>query len=265
MAFSLGSRLTANLPLSEYLAGIATCFRWVEIPTDPRFLSPYFPLNANSKITLRAYGTQYHFRYSMHAPFVNLGSLDREERLLAIHKFQSAMQVAAELEVSLLTFHPANVRPETVAAFDEICRLETESISLLLDTARQLGVSLLIENMPSAPEFHPTASNGERIRELLAIFTGSEFGVTIDIGHALQAQADIDALLGLERVRHFHLHENDRLSDRHLRIITHLDWWKQLLQKLNERFPQAVGILEMNQLVDQLESFERLHPLLSRD
>ncbi len=265
MAFSLGSRLTSNLPLAEYLAEVASCFRWVEIPTDPRFLSPHFPLNKGSKITLRAYRLQYHFQYSIHAPFVNIGAPESEERLLAIHKFLSAIQIAADLEAPFLTFHPANFRPETGATYEEICRQEADSIALLLQKARVLGVSLFMENMPAAPEFHPDAANGTRLRQLLRLFPEPEFGVTIDIGHALQARADFDVLLGLERIRHFHFHENDRLTDKHLRIIGHLDWWQGLLKQLNERFPQTVGILEMNHLVDQLESFERLKPFLARD
>ncbi len=258
MPFSLGSRLTPNLPLTRYLTDAATCFHTVEIPTDPRFLSPHFPLNEKSKQTLRVYRERYRFHYTMHAPFVSLGALDPEERGLALNIFRSVITVAAELEIPLITFHPSMLEPSDAASYQEICRYEEESLSRCLAMAQSAGIALAIENMPKDPKFHPEAADGARIRELLSCFPGPGLGVTLDIGHALQAGADLNTLLNLDRIRHFHLHENDRQADRHHRIIANLDWWKGLMAVLNEKFPQAVGILEMNQLIDQMESYHRL-------
>ncbi len=262
MAFMLGSKLTSNIPLTQYLSETASYFRVIEIPTDPRFLSPHFLLNHLSQKTLRTYREEYRFRYTMHAPFVNLGALDYEERSVAVGKFKSALQVAGDLEIPLMTFHPTMVLPENLPQYQECCKYEAANIAALLNEAEELGITLAIENMPSTPEYHRDAMDGKRIAELLSFFPTANFGVTVDIGHALQAQINLENLLSLDRIRHFHFHENDRLTDRHLRIISNLNWWETLLQKLKEKFPQAVGILEMNQLVDQMDSFERLNPFL---
>jgi sugar phosphate isomerase/epimerase len=264
MPFSLGSRLVSHLPLAEYLKNVVGGFRTIELPSDPRFLSPHFTYTPAQKRTLRIYRERYQFNLTMHAPFIDcrLGAVSVEERELAFCKMQSAMQLASELQISLFTFHPTTLEPNSPESYRENYRLEEESISRLLKEAKKLGLLLLLENMPSDPLFHLNTADGSRYQELLWLFPEPEFGLTVDIGHALQAGIAIESLLRMDRIKHFHLHDNDRCLDRHLPITSQLAWWSKLIKKLTKNFPDATGILEMLQLDDQLLSFYNLKPFL---
>ncbi|HPT87768.1 MAG TPA: sugar phosphate isomerase/epimerase family protein [Bacillota bacterium] len=264
MAFSLGSRLVSNMPLSEYLKTVVSGFRVIELPADPRYLSPHFAYTQAQIKTLRIYQDRYQFRLTMHAPFTDcrLGALDPDERSAALQKMYSALQLASELHIRLFTFHPTTLEPGQPEVYRENYRYEEESIAKLLEKARNLGVTLLIENMPKHPHFHPNTSDGSRHQELLWLFPDNHFGLTVDIGHALQAGVSVDSLLKMNRIKHFHIHDNDRCLDRHYAITNQLDWWGKLIKKLTRKFTEASAILEMNQLDDQMTSFYHLKPFI---
>ena len=258
MSFSLGSRLIPHIHLPNFLEQAAQYFKTIEIPTDPRFMTPYFSLNDEQRKLLRIFRERYQFRYTVHAPFVSLGALDPDHRQLALNRLHDVFRLADEIGGKVVTFHPSVVNPATFAQYQEICRYEEESINALLPLAKSFGLVLSIENMPAFSEFHPSCSDGSRLQELLWTFPEREFGITIDIGHALQAGVNPEALLALDRVGHFHCHENDRIADRHLPIMDNLTWWELLIKTLNKKFPHSVGILEMYSWEDQVVSFNHL-------
>jgi sugar phosphate isomerase/epimerase len=267
MAFRLGSRMVSNLPLTDYLREAVQHFQIIELQADPKYFSANFAFTANERSALRIYQDRYHFQMTMHAPFfnLNLGGLSLEERQVAISIFLNTMRISADLGIQLVTFHPATVTPQmSNEQYREACLLEEGSISLLLKEAKKLGVTLLIENMPAAPEYHPSTRDGSRFQELLWLFPEPEFGLTVDIGHALQAGVAVEALLKMERVRHFHFHENDRVSDLHQPIQKDLEWWSKLIKNLAKRFPEAAGILESASIKEQLESFNNINRSLPK-
>lgn len=260
MAFCLGSRIVNNRPLSAYLREAVHYFKAIELHTDPRCLSPHFAFTAPEKQTIKIYQERFQFQLTMHAPFVNLrlGSMDREERMVSINILLNAMRLAADLEIKLITFHPCPIGPDSSDVYEEILLYEEGSIGLLLQEAKKLGVSLLLENMPRTPTFHPGACDGSRIQELLWLFPEPEFGLTVDIGHALQAGIPPEAFLKMDRVKHFHLHDNDRSTDLHLPISSNQDWWKKFFKNISKKFPEAIGILEMKNFEDQITSLNLL-------
>jgi sugar phosphate isomerase/epimerase len=256
----LGSRLTTKQPPAEYLTNAARHFQVIELPTEPRQLSPYFSYTTSQKKTLQIYKKRYQFQLTMHAPFIDLhlGSPEPEKRRLSLIKMLTTMQLAADLEIKWLTFHPCPLEPNIPERYAENCCYEEDSLASLLPAAQRLGVNLLLKNMPPGPNFHPSTRDGSRMLELLWLFPEPHFGLTIDLGHALQAKVEIDSLLDLERVRHFHLHENDRQYDNHLPITANLVRWRQILTRLDKEFPDASAILDMDQLADQLCSLQNL-------
>lgn len=266
MPFSLGSRLVANLPLTEYLKIVIGGFRTIELPSDPCLLSPHFRYATTQRQILRIYQKHYQFNLTMHAPFIDcpLGALDQTRRQLAFEKILNAMRVASELEIAYLTFHPTPLEPDTPLDYRENYRREEEALARLLRYAKQLGLSLLMENMPLDPRFHVNTSDGSRCQELLWLFPENEFGLTIDVGHALQAGVSMDSLLKMDRIRHFHFHDNDRSLDQHQPITNNLSWWSKLVKKVSKKFPSATAILEMNRLEDQLTSYTGLKPFLKQ-
>jgi sugar phosphate isomerase/epimerase len=261
MPICLGSRLTATQPLAEYLKTVAGYFRAIELNADPKYLSPYFSFDANQKNAIRIYRKRFQFRLTMHAPFIDcrLGALNPEERRIAQIKLVHALQLASDLEIELVTFHPSTMEADAPEKLQENNRYEEESIAALLREAQRLGVVLLIENMPDLPHFHPATRDGSRFQELLWLFPDEPFGVTVDIGHALQARVPLDSLLAMNRIRHFHFHENDRQSDSHLPITANLTWWRKLTVRLGKDFPNAVAVLEMEQLADQIKTWQNLN------
>jgi Sugar phosphate isomerases/epimerases len=267
MAFRLGSRLVGNLPLTDYLRETVQYFSLIELQADPKFFSTNFAFTANDRSALKIYQDRFHFQMTMHAPFINLnlGASNMEERQVAISIFLNTIRIAADLGIGLITFHPSPLTPSmTEEQYREACLLEEGSISLLLKEAKKLGVTLLIENMPAASEYHPSTRDGSRFQELLWLFPEREFGLTVDIGHALQAGVSVEALLKMERVQHFHFHDNDRISDLHQPIQKDLDWWGKLMKNLAKKFPDAAGILESATMKEQLESFNNLSKSLPR-
>ncbi len=266
MALCFGSRIVANRPLTDYLKEAVLHFNAIELQADPRYFSPNYTLTMNEKKIIRIYRERYGFQLTMHAPFENirLGALDFDERQLAINIFLNTIRTSADLDINLITFHPCTMEPNRPEVYDENCLLEEGSLSILLTEAKKCGVALLMENMPLAPEFHPKASDGSRFQELLWLFREPEFGLTIDVGHALQANVPLESLLKMERIRNFHFHENDRRTDTHSAIVSNLDWWEKTVKTIARKFPTAAAILEMNALEDQIESVQQLNRKLGR-
>ncbi len=260
MAFCLGSRIVNNRPLSAYLQEAVHYFKAIELHTDPRCLSSHFAFTAPEKQTIRIYQERFKFRLTMHAPFVNLrlGALDQEERMVSINIFLNTMYLAADLGIRLITFHPCTMEPKAPDKYSETLLYEEGSIGMLLQEAKKLGVTLLMENMPRDPHFHPGTCDGSRFQELLWLFQEPEFGLTVDVGHALQAGVAPEALLKMDRVKHFHFHDNDRSADLHQPVSANQDWWKKLLKNISKKFPDAIGILEMGRLEEQIESLNLL-------
>jgi sugar phosphate isomerase/epimerase len=259
--------MVGNMPLTDYLREAVQHFHIIELQADPKYFSANFAFTANERSALKIYQDRFHFQLTMHAPFsnINLGALVLEERQIAISIFLNTIRISADLGIKLITFHPSPlIEGMTNEQYHESCLLEEGSISLLLKEAKKLGVSLLIENMPAASEYPPGTRDGSRFQELLWLFPEPEFGLTIDIGHGLQAGVSIEALLKMERVRHFHFHENDRVSDLHLPILKNLDWWAKLLKNLSKKFPEATGIIELADIKGQLESFNNLSKSLPK-
>lgn len=256
MSIRLGSRLTANLPLAEYLKKATGHFRAIELPTDPIHLSPFFTYTSSQKSAIRIYQKLFQFRLLMHAPFVDcrLGAINPEERQLARIKILNAMQLASDLEIEFLTFHPCTLEPGAPDKYADNCSYEEDSIAYLLKEAKKLGVVLLMENMPQLPVFHPSTSNCSRFQELLWLFPEPQFGITLDIGHALQANVALESFLLLDRVHNFNIHENNRVTDCHQPIVTNLTWWRKFINSLTRKYPDAVVIFEMDQLNDQIKS-----------
>jgi sugar phosphate isomerase/epimerase len=267
MAFRLGSRLISSLPLTDYLREIVQHFNIIELQADPKYFSANFAFTTNERTALRIYQERFHFQLTMHASFtnLNLGALNPEERHVGISIFLNTIRISADLGIQLITFHPTPLLPGmTDNQYQEACLLEEDSISLLLKEAKNPGVTLLIENMPATPEYHPSTRDGSRFQELLWLFPEPEFGLTVDIGHALQAGITVESLLKMERVRHFHFHENDRVRDLHQPIQNDLEWWGKLIKSISKRFPGSAGILELASMKEQLDSFNNLSKSLPK-
>ncbi|MFA5930012.1 MAG: sugar phosphate isomerase/epimerase [Candidatus Micrarchaeia archaeon] len=124
-------------------------------------------------------------------------------------EFCRAFDTAALFGAKKATLHteflPAGIEERGVRVAKTV-----ENIRKLHKEAEVRGLELLVENF-NASSFS--------IREFKLLFSESGMGMTLDVGHASTADGE-----GLEnylaqfkkRVKHVHLHDNDRRADQHL-------------------------------------------------
>jgi sugar phosphate isomerase/epimerase len=104
-----------------------------------------------------------------------------------------------------------------------------ESMKQLSKEAANRGLELLVENF-SASSFS--------IKEFKQLFSETDIGMTFDVGHAFTSDGEgFDNYLSQfkKRVKHVHLHDNDRRADQHL--------------------PLGAGKIDIPRAVKELKSF----------
>jgi sugar phosphate isomerase/epimerase len=143
-------------------------------------------------------------------------------------EFGRAFDAAAGFGAKKVTLHteflPAGIEEREVRVARTI-----EGIGRLRKEAEDRGLELLVENF-NAGSF--------TIKEFKRLFSEVDAGMTLDVGHAFTADGE-----GLQnylaqfrkRVRHVHLHDNDRRSDQHL--------------------PLGAGKIDVDRAVKELKSF----------
>jgi sugar phosphate isomerase/epimerase len=136
------------------------------------------------------------------AYYLPLGNPFNSLRQAAVAELRRCVEVFAEVGVRWMNVHPDAYAP----MHDRIFSIErnVESLRELLAFGRQLGVGIMIENLPG--QFN----TAEQLADLLAPLP--QLGLHLDIGHAnldveRNTTPSILAAHGA-RVRHVHLHDN---------------------------------------------------------
>jgi len=119
--------------------------------------------------------------------------------------FDTAVEFGAKKATLHSEFLPSSIQERQVHTAKTI-----ESMKRLHKEAEERGLELLVENF-NASSFS--------IREFKQLFSEIDMGMTFDVGHAFTADGE-----GMEnylaqfrkRVKHVHLHDNDRRADQHL-------------------------------------------------
>jgi len=126
-----------------------------------------------------------------------------------IGEFGKAFDAAAEFGAKKVTLHseflPSGIQERQVHVAKTI-----ESMKRLHKEAENRGLELLAENF-SASSFS--------IKEFKQLFSEVDIGMTLDVGHAFTSDGEgFDNYLAQfrKRVKHVHLHDNDRRADQHL-------------------------------------------------
>lgn len=123
-------------------------------------------------------------------------------RRAAVEELKLCLEVFAALGADWMNLHPDRQAPLHDRAF--VIERNLLTLRELLATARDLGVGLMIENLPGS--FNTVRQLGELLDPL------PELGLHLDIGHAnlLVDFNTTDELLAAygQRLRHVHLHDN---------------------------------------------------------
>jgi sugar phosphate isomerase/epimerase len=168
------------------------------------------------------------------APPLNIVDLDKRHRIESMDEIKRAIEVAEYVPFRFLVQHIGRT-----GEADDPRKFEAalSSIEHLRAFARQLGVTLLVENTPN------DLATPERIQELLKALHYPDLGVCFDTGHAHLTSSVNQALAVLgDRVRSTHVHDNRRDRDAHLWPGKGLIDWNQTMQSLRA-LPGAPALL----------------------
>ena len=119
--------------------------------------------------------------------------------------FDAAVLLGAKKATIHTEFMPAGIQDRAVHVAKTI-----DSVRRLHKEAADRGLELLIEN---------AWASSFSIKEFKSLFSEVDLGMTLDVGHA--STADGEGLQNYlaqfrKRVKHVHLHDNDRKNDQHL-------------------------------------------------
>jgi deoxyribonuclease-4 len=144
---------------------------------------------------------------------LNLASPDAEVRVLSVRRVRASMELAADLEASVVVIIPARRHPLVPVPQDAVRSLFANSLEQLLPLAERLGVVIGVENIAAG-----VADTGAELAELGDRY-GESFGVVYDVANGLAVE---DPALGLRAAaRHLSLvHVSDSTRQRwtHARV-----------------------------------------------
>jgi sugar phosphate isomerase/epimerase len=138
-----------------------------------------------------------------HTPYyLPIASPFEELRQAAVGELKRCLRVFAEVGVRWMNIHPDHYAPHHDREF--YIGRDLESLRELLEVGHQVGVGLMLENLPG--EFNSAAQLAELLDPL------PDLGLHLDIGHAnlLTRQNMVENILHAygKRLRHVHLHDN---------------------------------------------------------
>ncbi|ABF43598.1 Xylose isomerase-like TIM barrel [Candidatus Koribacter versatilis Ellin345] len=142
-------------------------------------------------------------------PPLNIASLDKKARILAMDEIKRAIEVAEQIPFRFLIQHIG--LPNESFSEHKFFDAATASIEHLHAFAKPLGVRVLLENIPNE------LSTPERLHELVTTAHFDDIGFCFDIGHA-HIEQGVEAAFAVmkDRIRSTHIHDNDKQRDAHL-------------------------------------------------
>ena len=154
----------------------------------------------------RAEAQQAGLTYSVHGPFGYTGiwDLDEAERLKALDEHRRHLEASAEIGARLYVVHP-DWRPEVKPRDPAVVAQLDRSFETLLAWQDELGVEIVVENMPGTGMSHFTHPGDLDLHGL---------GLILDVGHA-SISGCLDEWLDDPRapLRHLHVHDNHGEGD----------------------------------------------------
>lgn len=191
-------------------------------------------------------------KLSAHGPFIDLApfSFDTQIKKASMQRFQDAYDSIKKLNGTYIVYHTCLIpsvyyesswQSNSIIFWKEFMQDKDNSISVYL------------ENMYD--------NNPEPIAKVIDDVNHPAFGFCLDIGHVnCFSKRPIDGWireLG-NRIKHFHIHNNNGWRDQHNDILTGTIPIKKYLDIIAEKYPQADWTLEMNKYEDATKSIEWL-------
>lgn len=198
-------------------------------------------------------------RFQVHAPLsdVNIGSVHEPMRIAAMNELKQTIAMCRQLDIGLMTMHPGFI--QGIAFLNKASALEKTKVSIgeISSFARDQGVVVAVENMPS--NINATCIQA---RELLEAVEGAAVGICFDMGHANTA-GQLDEMLELvDRFANVHLHNNEGQWDQHNRVDDGTADLSKVVSALKRSYKGNI-IIEATDLESGIESRRILERMLA--
>lgn len=141
----------------------------------------FHKLNTANIKALKEIASTGEVRYSIHAPFssINLAEPDSALRNMFVRFMEKSLKRAYELEARIWVLHPGRLTPFTYSFPEKAWEANNNSLLMLSKEAKDLGIQIVVENMPGRYELFSNLKNGRKLLEdvmmldvLLAILAG---------------------------------------------------------------------------------------------
>lgn len=173
--------------------------------------------------------------YSFHAPFaddIDITSLDLNQRRFAYREICLAVEAAALLRARYFVLHPGPEKGD-IPNSERLQRMDNavESLTAINARCRELGVSLVLENMLA----HLFSGQVRDLLWLLGSLDATDVGICLDTGHAFLARSlptIVHKLSG--HLWMVHASDNQGTYDDHLPPGEGKIAWPDLLRQLSE-------------------------------
>jgi len=227
--YALATCLLGDLGRDEILTRTAAAgFRQVELLANRGCLDDWITDPAQMRRDLATYELQAR---SVHAPVVgwDIAAADDATRQAALEATTASFGQAADVGAEVVVCHPNRVL--TLVEQDEYKPMWTrscESLAILAERARETGVKMALENVPSA---QGPSRPGAAMTQILTMIEdlGDHVGVCLDVGHSIVSGQDPirEALQAGEKLLVVHIQDNDGRCGRDQHLIPGrgcIDW-----------------------------------------
>jgi len=182
---------------------------------------------------------------TFHGPYINVEATSAEgsaEYDWLMESYNKVFALAQEYGVKHVVFHytQKGFQPDTIESAKNISQ---KNIMTLIELAERYKVDMLIENLAFPKNGLPLYNNDE----YSALFDDNPRALSIiDIGHAHINKLDLEQFLKSygDRVKAYHLHNNDGINDLHNRIMDGTFDYSNFFRLYKKYTPDADIVLE---------------------
>ncbi len=237
-----------NIPIHPVLEGVARCaslgFDYMELTLDAP--DGHYTVIRNQKDELAAALRRNNLGLICHLPtFVYTADLTESIRRVSVEEMRHSIAVAAELGAEKAVLHPGLVMGLGPLVLERALALAFESLDILADTARGVGLTLCVENMP------PNCGAFIEPDEFDVVFKRyPEFQMTLDVGHANIRDEKGGRVFELirrfgDRISHLHISDNRGKRDDHLPLGQGIIDFAAIARKISEIGRAETATLEI--------------------
>jgi sugar phosphate isomerase/epimerase len=220
-------------------------------------------LNERRARVLNELKKTFNLEYTVHAPFadINIATFNSEIKRVVMRRLTQSMNYASCIEAKFWVFHPGLHSGLSGLHPNKDWSLNVKSVKALSKAAENLGIKILVENMPDPFPF--LLKRAEDFDRFYSAIQEDAPKIAFDIGHANTLSQTTDFLDKYgSKIAHIHAHDNRGSFDDHLPVGEGTVNWRALKSKLLEL--NYSGHIIAESVAGVPESVQKLKDLLAR-